>query len=388
MNENNDQFDSGRIFLKYSVVVWVIFLGALVFGVWAYKFKLDEVSTGIGRVVATSKEQLIQSLEGGVLHQLEVREGDIVEKGQLLAQLDRTKLESSVQESRSRYLASLAAVARLEAEANSRAIKFPEEIKDEKDLIKSETALYQSRRRNLDDALKGLREAKRLIEKELAMMSPLVEKGAASNVEILRLKRQLNDLNIQYNDTRTRYFVQVREELAKGNAEIESLRAVIIGRSDSLNRTHLYSPVRGVVKNISITTVGGVISPNGTLMEIIPLDEKLQIETKIMPKDIAYIHPGQSATVKVTAYDYSIYGGLDGEVVLISPDTIRDEISKDYYYRVHIRTSTDSLKSKDGQIKSILPGMICSVDVHTGSKTVLQYLIKPFNKAREALRER
>src|SRR5690606_4833734 len=165
--------------------------------------------------------------------------------------------------------------------------------------------------------------------------------------------------------------------------------ATIKGRSDALSRLVLRSPVRGIVKNIEVSTVGGIIPPGGQLMEIIPLDDQLLIEARMSPRDIAFIHPDQKATVKITAYDYAIYGGLEGEVTSISPDTIQDEVKRDdYYYRVFVRTKSSALANKNGKQFPIVPGMVATVDVHTGSKTVLQYLLKPLNRAREALRER
>ncbi|WP_330566027.1 HlyD family efflux transporter periplasmic adaptor subunit [Pseudomonas yamanorum] len=361
----------------------------LAFTAWAAFFSLDEVSTGTGKVVASSKEQVIKSLEGGVLAGLKVREGDIVDRGQILAQLDRTRIESSVEESASRGRAAQATSARLMAEVNGTPLLFPPDVREEPDLVKAETALYRSRRKSLEESLSGMSEAMRLIRSELNMTEPLVTRGAASAVEVLRLKRQLNDLQNKYTDAQTQYLVKAREELARANAEIEAQQSVTRGRNDSLTRLTFTSPVRGVIKDIEVNTVGGVVPPNGQLMRIVPLDERLQVEARISPRDIAYIHPGQAATVKISAYDYSIYGGLPGKVVLISPDTLQDDVRRDvYYYRVYILTDADSLPGKDGKALPIVPGMIATVDIHTGAKTVLSYLIKPFNKASEALRER
>lgn len=371
---------------------WVVrIIGALlvVLLVWAWLFELDEVSSGTGTVVPSSKEQVIQSLEGGILVELKVREGDVVEAGQVLAQLDRTKTESGVQESASRVRAALATAARLTAEVNGTPLDFPAEVREEPGLIQTETALYQSRRQSLASSLAGVSEAQVLVRRELQLTEPLVKRGAASDVEVLRLKRQINELQTKAADIRSQYQVKAREELAKANAEVEAQRSVTRGRADSLTRLTFTSPVRGIVNDIAVTTVGGVVPPNGKLMEIIPVDEKLLVEARISPRDVAFIHAGQDATVKITAYDYSIFGGLKGKVTTISPDTLQDEVKKDvYYYRVYIRTDSDHLKNKSGKVFSIVPGMIATVDIHTGSKTVLDYLLKPLNKAREALRER
>jgi adhesin transport system membrane fusion protein len=340
-------------------------------------------------VVPSSREQTIQSLEGGILVDLKVREGDIVEAAQVLAQLDRTKTESTVQESASRVRAALAMAARLTAEVGGTPLVFPPEVREEPELVRGETALYQSRREQLGSSLAGVTQALVLMRRELALTEPLVSRGAASDVEVLRLKRQINEAETKAADLKSQYYVKAREDLARANAEIEAQRSVTRGRSDSLTRLTFASPVRGIVKDIAVTTVGGVLPPGGKLMEIVPLDEKLLVEARISPRDVAYIHPGQDATVKVTAYDYSIFGGLPGKVTIISPDTIQDDVKRDvYYYRVYIRTDADHLKNKRGESFPIVPGMIATVDIHTGRKTVLDYLLKPLNKAREALRER
>ena len=374
---------------KASLFIWIICIGLLVLLVWAWLFKLEEVSTGTGKVVPSSKEQIIQSLEGGILTKLNVREGEVVQQGQILAQLDPTRFASNVGESESLLLASKATAARLRAEVNGASLKFPAEVLKEQALVNEETALYHSRRSNLEESLAGLKQALTLVEQELKMTEPLVAKGAASEVEVLRLKRQATDLRNQMNDVRNQYLVKSREELAKANTDIETQSQVVKGKSDTLSRTVFKSPVRGIIKEIDVMTIGGVISQNGKLMTIVPLDEQLLVEARISPRDIAFIHPGQDALVKITAYDYSIYGGLKGKVSIISPDTLRDEVKQDqFYYRVYIRTDSGKLMNKAGKQFSITPGMVATVDIKTGEKTILDYLIKPFNKAQEALRER
>lgn len=374
---------------RATLVAWSLFALLAAFIAWASLLHLDEVTTGSGKVIPSSHEQVIQSLEGGIIHSLMVREGDIVERGQQLAQLDRTKTESSVLESESRLNAALATAARLKAEVNDTELTFPEELDDDVELVKQETALYQARRESLEKGLAGLRQGAELVQRELSLTRPLVTQGAASKVEVLRLERQKNELENKITEMKNQYYVRAREELAKANAEIEAQRSVMKGREDSLTRLTFNAPVRGIVKDIDVTTVGGVIPPNGKLMSLVPLDDQMVIEAKISPRDVAFIHPGQKALVKVTAYDYSIYGGLEGEVTMISPDTLQDEVKRDvYYYRVYIRTDSNHLTNKQGQEFPVFPGMIATVDIKTGSKTILDYLLKPLNKAKEALRER
>lgn len=374
---------------KSSVIIWIIGIGLLVLLSWAWLFKLEEVSTGTGKIIPSSKEQVIQSLDGGILTKLNVKEGEIVERGQVLAQLDPTRFESNVGESESLLVSSRATSARLRAEVTGAPLVFPEEVLKYPKLVKEETALYQSRRANLQESVAGLEQALLLVQQELEMTAPLVAKGAASEVEVLRLKREANDLRNQMNDIRNQYYVNAREELSKANTDVETQQQVVRGKSDTLSRTVFKSPVRGVVKEIDVMTLGGVIPQNGKLMTIVPLDEKLLVEARISPRDIAFIRPDQEALVKITAYDYSIYGGLNGKVAMISPDTLRDEVKQDqFYYRVYIRTDSDKLNNNAGQEFNITPGMVATVDIRTGSKTVMDYLIKPFNKAKEALRER
>ncbi len=335
------------------------------------------------------REQVIESLEGGIVAKLYVKQDDLVEAGQILAQLDPTQASSTFEESAAKYRAALAASARLQAEVNQTALAFPGELDEFPDLVRTETRLYETRRRSLNESVRLIDQSIALIRREVAIGESLIEVGAASNVEVIRLRRQLSELELKKADLRSQYLVEARQQLSEANEQVEALAPVMRGRSDTLSRLTLRSPVKGIVKSMEVSTVGGVIPPNGRLMEIIPLEDQLMIEARMSPRDIAFIHPGQRATVKVTAYDYSIYGGLEGEVATISPDTIQDEVNPEvYYYRVFIRTTSNALVNDAGESFPIVPGMITTVDVHTGQTTVLQYLMKPINRAQEALRER
>jgi adhesin transport system membrane fusion protein len=374
---------------KAKTVVWVMALLIVVVLIWAHFAILDEVSTGDGKVVPISKEQVIQSLEGGIVSKLMVQENQVVERGQLIAQFDPTITESGVGESAATYRAALASSARLTAEVNQTPLTFPDELTGYPELIASETRLYEARQHNLKETLQWIDESLTLSRQELAVNEDLSKMGAASSVEIIRLKRERAELELKKVETSTQYVVEAREQLAKANAEVSSLISVIKGRSDSLARLTLRSPVRGIVKNIEVSTIGGVVPPNGKLMDIIPLGDQLMIEARILPRDIAFIHPDQRATVKITAYDYAIYGGLEGKVITISPDTIQDEVDPEiYYYRVFVKTEKDALENHLGKTFPISPGMVATVDIHTGQKSVMDYLLKPFNKAKEAMRER
>lgn len=380
--DNESLARSGRI---------VTLCGALLLVAWGWASfsTLDEVSTGTGKVIPSSREQVLQSLDGGILVALNVREGQRVEAGEVVARLDPTRSQSNVGESVARYQAALAASARLSAEVNELPLTFPPALNDAPQLVASETRLYNLRRSQFSDSKARVADSLSAVDRELAITRRLAKTGAASNVEVLRLERQRSDLQLKILDLRSQYLVQAREELAKATAEAASLAEIIRGRTDSVTRMTVRSPVKGIVKKIKVNTLGGVIPPNGELMEIVPRDDHLLIETRLSPRDIAFIHPDQSALVKITAYDYAIYGSLKGGVDSISPDTIQDEAKPEvYYYRVFIRTENDYLQNKAGKRFNIVPGMIANVDIKTGEKMVMDYLVKPFNKVKEALRER
>ena len=370
-------------------LVWTLaglFAAALI---WAAFATLDEVATGTGRVVPTSREQIIQSLEGGIMHKLLVQQDSLVEPGQVLAQLDPTQAGSTVEEGAAKYRAALAAAVRLRAEVNETPLIFPPELEEFPELVAAETRLYHDRRQSLASSVALVEESISLLSREISVAESLQKVGAASSVEILRLKRQRTDLQFKAEELRSQYIVEARQALARSEEQVEALEPVVRGRADTLERLTLRSPVRGIVKSIAVSTVGGVVPPNGEVMQIIPMDDRLLIEARMSPQDIAFIYPGQRATVKITAYDYAIYGGLEGEVTSISPDSIRDEVKPDvFYYRVFVRTKEDVLLNKAGKAFPIVPGMVATVDVHTGQKTVLQYLLKPLNRLREGLRER
>ena len=357
--------------------------------VWSHFAVLDEVSTGSAKVVPSMREQVIQSLEGGILTALDVRPDEVVEPGQIIARLDPTRNAADVEESASRYRVALAMVARLQAEISGDELTFPEELSGYPDIIQTERQLYTERRRGFEEKLRLLDDSIALTVEELQMNERLRESGATSQMDVIRLRRQQIDLEMQRSDVVAQYQIETREALVKAEAEIASLRPVVESRSDVVNRMTLRSPVRGVVRNIEVTTIGGVVPPNGRLMDIIPLDDQLMIEARISPRDIAFIRPGLRAMVKISAYDYAIFGGLEGVVDSISPDTIQDEANPDqFYYRVLVRTTSDALVNEEGTAFPIVPGMVATVDIHTGRKSVLTYLIQPFNRASEALRER
>ncbi|OQP33176.1 HlyD family type I secretion periplasmic adaptor subunit [Pantoea latae] len=377
-------------------IVWGgVALMALVL-LWAANFNIEEVTTGSAKVVPSSREQVLQSLEGGILQALLVHEGDTVEKGQVVAKIDPTRAQASFRESANRLLALKAQAARLEAEATGQPLAFPPEVIAEPELVARETDAWKLRKRALDQSIAGYMKSKTLLQKELAMARELSAKALLSRSEVLKLERQANDTELQITERQNRYRSEANDELSKVDVEMASLQETALGRHDTLERTEVRTPVRGIVNSIKINTVGGVIQPGAAIMEVTPLDDQLLVETRIRPSDVAFLAPGQEAIVKISAYDYSIYGGLKGHVQSISPGALKDDESKaarrpgvdDTYYRVMVLTENNTLVKSGSQALRVIPGMTATVDIRTGEKSLLQYLLRPLLRVQEAFREK
>lgn len=372
-----------------SWIIWLTLGALVVFGGWSYFATLDEVTVGAGKVIPASQEQIIESLDGGIISQLLVKKGDFVKKNQVLVKLDPDYFESSVKEASVRVLALQASIERLNAEINKTPLVFSADVQADPELVRQETELYTARKLGIAESVVDLKRSMELIRAELSMTDPLVAKGAASQVAVIRLRRQLSELQSKVNEVLSDYIVQAHESLVKAKAEMEAQKAIMSGREGQLDRMVLTSPVDGIIKEIHVTTLGEVLKSGEKLIEIIPLGGELLIETKISPRDIAYIRPGLAANVKLTAYDSSIYGDIKGVVDIVSPDTIKDDVHPDqYYYRIYVRTSSTSIQNKAGSTFPIMPGMVASVEIKTGAKTVYDYLVKPLNKMKESMRER
>lgn len=374
--------------LYLMLLTLVLFLG------WAHFAEVEEVTEGQGKVIPNSGEQRIQSLEGGILAELYVKEGEVVEKGQPLLKLDATKATAAYQESYNKMIGLLGTVVRLRAEVYGRALAFPPEVQAYPDIVRNEREAFLARKRALEQSVAGLRQSLRLIEQEIALTEPLARRGLVSDIELIKARRQANEIRLQITERQNKFIADANQELVRAESELAQARENAIGREDTMKRTLIRAPVKGTVKNISLTTLGAVIAPGSDIMEIVPLDDALLIEAKISPQDVAFLRPGLPALVKITAYDYAIYGGLEGTLELISPDTLREERQNlgrpgvnDAYYKVIVRTRSASLRRGDKEF-AIIPGMTASVQIKTGRKTVLEYLLKPVFKAREAFRER
>lgn len=382
---------------KHHGQFWVIVLFAVflvVFIIWAYNSPLEEVSRGQGNVIPSSREQVIQSLDPGIITEMKVKEGDVVEKGQVLLKLDDTRSSAVLRESEAKVANLEAMVARLRAEAYGTQLTFPKGISEE--LVKREQAAYAARRRSVIEAVRDLANSKASLDREISITAPMVKQGVVSEVELLRMQRQSNDLALQMAERRNKYAEEANNQLVQSESELAQAKENMAMRADPVDRSLVRAPMRGIVKDIKINTVGGVVNAGQDIMTIVPLDDKLLVEAYINPRDVAFIHPGLPAVVKISAYDYAIYGGLDGKVTLISPDTISNQARTDQlkldpnqvYYRILVQTDGNSLKDKNGKAMPIIPGMIATVDVKTGEKTVFQYLIKPITRMKQALQER
>lgn len=375
---------------KASRTLRVTILAVLLFCVWASVFEIDEVAVGQGKVTPSNKGQIIQSLEGGIVLELLVREGDVVAADQQIATLDPALARSTADEADARIKGLTASSSRLQAEIRGdEKLSFPPLLNEAPELTQRERALFEARRKSLAERTKSVNEMLELAQKELAITEPLQGRGAASEVEVLRLKQKVLELSAKVDQHRSEYSVGAKEELSKVMMELEPLRKNWDGRADKLKRTALNSPVRGVVKDITVRTIGGVVAPGGTLMEIVPIEDRLLIEAELSPRDVAFIRPGQDAVVKLTAYDSAIYGTLPAKVDRVSPDTIEDKQNRGPpNYRIYVRTENAYLMTRDGVHHPIMPGMIATTEIRTGRKTIMSYLLKPLNKAGEALRER
>ncbi|MDH2292307.1 HlyD family efflux transporter periplasmic adaptor subunit [Cobetia sp. 10Alg 146] len=363
-------------------LLWASLLVIALFVAWSSWAEVNEVARGEAKVVPSSRQQTIQSLEGGILDEIMVREGEIVEAGQLLAAIDETRFRSAYMESLSQAQALRATIGRLEAEVLDKAnIEFPEEVRDNEALTATERELFTARRKKRDSALNAVSKEITAAQRQLAVIRPLVKRRAVGEMEMLKLDREIAELKGRQAEIRNTYLQDAYAELADKKSELATLEETTVQRRDQLDRTRLLSPVRGVVNNIAITTRGGVIPPGEEIMQITPLEDTLVFETRIRPQDVAFIAPGMPATIRISAYDYAVYGTLEGKVERISSDTLEEETPRgeESYYRVLVSSETAALEH-NGQTLPIKPGMVATVDIETGERSVLSYLLRPFTR--------
>lgn len=408
-------------------LLYVMFLALVALIAWSAHAPLDEVARGDGRVIPSQQLQVVQSLDGGIVEQILVREGQVVDAGDLLLRIDPTRFVSSLRESRAQFLSLSAEVARLRALTSGTEPNFPEELQSEApEIVAHELRLYQANleelseqiavlQRQMEQREQDLREARAaraqhasslaLSSRELQVTRPLLRSGAVSDVDIIRLEREVSNARGELNraeavisrseaaieearnkvrEVELNVMNRWRTQLSDSRSRLDALSEAETGLADRVKQTDIRSPVRGTVQRLFVNTIGGVVTPGREVVEIIPLDDQLIIEARIAPKDIAFLRPGQQAMIKFTAYDFAIYGGLDAEVQHISADTITDERDNTYYL-VRLRTLTSDF----GNDLPIIPGMTTQVDILTGKKTVLEYLLKPVLRATsQAMTER
>jgi adhesin transport system membrane fusion protein len=327
---------------------------------------------------------LIQSAEGGVIDQIFVREGDLVKRGQVLITLDSAKLSAAVTEGESRVASLKGTLARLDAELFDRPLNFPKEILGYKDIIDNQSMLYAKRRSALNAEVRTLEQVQVLMRQEMNMTEPLVESGDVSRTEVLRLARSLADIGGQIANRRARYIQELQTEYTKVSDELVTAEQALAQRKDSLAYSKIIAPTDGIVKNVRLTTVGGVLRPGDEVMVIVPTGEELILEARVSPRDIAFVRVGQNAGIKFDAYDSAIYGSAKGKVTYVSADTLTEQTSggnEVSYYRAHVTVDLRSMHSAKGMEKVALqPGMAASVEIKTGENTVLRYLTKPISK--------
>jgi adhesin transport system membrane fusion protein len=371
-----------QYFMGLRIVVWALALVLLLFGLWAHSAVLDQITRAQGSVVASSKTQVIQSMDGGTIASLHVKEGDTVEAGQLLVRFDKTRSEAGYLEGRAKMAGLMATVARLQAEVLGKPLKFPREVKPYPDFVQAQTMLYNKRKAAIREELQAIDGMMALARKELAMTAPLLKSGDVSRTEVLRLQRQVVDLQSQKTNRNNKYFQDTQAELSKAQEDLAGVQQNLAQRKSQVDLTELHAPVKGVVKNVRISTRGGVVRPGEEVLQIVPLEDDLVVQVKVSPVDIAFLRIGQAATVKIDAYDYTVYGDLAGQLTYISPDTISEELRQGElpYYRVQVRTEGRRLKGLADDNMDIQPGMTATIEIRTGQRTVLQYLLKPVTK--------
>ena len=379
------------------VATWAVYLmlAALVVAVaWAALAQVDMVTRADSRVIPVGREQVIASLEGGILRELKVREGEAVTAGQPLALLDPTRVEAQQNEGRLKRLALMAMVVRLQAEAGGKPLAFPKELDEVPQVTQGERASYEARRRALGEAVASNQRNQALLEREVAMAQTMSAKGLMSEVEVMRLRRQVNDLNLVTQERVNRFRQDASAELVRAQTELTMLGEQQVVRDDILKRTVLTSPVRGLVKNIRINTLGGVVTAGAPVMEIVPVDDQVLVELRIKPRDIGFVRVGHPVEIKLSAYDFTVYGSLHGTVDTLSPDAIGDgdrnqanSGAESGWYRALVRADASTLKA-GGKPLTVLPGMVGTAEIRTGRRSVLSFILRPMMKATEAFTER
>ena len=363
-------------------IISAILLGALV--TWAAFAQVDQISRAPGQIIPAGRTQLIQSAEGGVIDRIFVREGDLVKRGQVLVTLDSAKLVAAVAEGESKVASLKGTLARIEAELFDRPLNFPKEVLAYTDVVENQSMLYSKRRAALSAEVRTLEQVQALMRQELNMTEPLLASGDVSRTELLRIQRSLADVGGQIANRRARYVQDLQAEYTKISDDLVTAEQALAQRKESLAYSKIIAPTNGIVKNVRLTTVGGVLRPGDEVMQIVPTGEQLIVEARVSPKDIAFVRAGQSAGIKFDAYDPSIYGSARGKVTYVSADTLTEQTAdgrEGSYYRAHVTVDLRSMHAPYGKEKvELQPGMTANVEIKTGDNTILRFLTKPISK--------
>ena len=387
--------DERRTSRKLVAIIGFALIAALL---WAASFDLEEITRGTGKVIPSSREQVIQSLDSGVLAELLVREGDAVVKDQVLLRIDDARSGPVFREAREKWIALSAQAARLQAEAYGTDIQFPNHVKNQASVVQRETQAYLARKQALNEEMAAMQQSLSQLSRELSLTEPLVEQGVMSEVELLRLKRQYADMQSRMAERRNRYLTDASNEWVRVESELSQTRENTLAREDAFKKTVIKAPMDGIVKNVQQTTLGAVIQSGQTILEIVPVQDNMLVEAYVKPSEVAFLKVNQAAVVKLSAYDFNKYGGLEAVLDHISPDTLRDENKprkpgnapvdlEEGYYRILVRI-VDQRLERHGMQMNATPGMTATVEIKTGQKTVLEYLLRPLQAMTQALRER
>jgi membrane fusion protein, adhesin transport system len=364
------------------LTLWVALAGSIALIYWAAWAEIDQITRASGQIIVSERTQVVQATEGGALKKLLVKEGDVVKKGQLLGVLQRTRAQAAVNDSAAKVAALRITLARLSAEVYGQPLQFPPALLEYREYIQNQTALYNQRKLALSEELAALSNSLKLANEELTMNQPLLQAGDVSRADVLRLQRQASDIQSQITNKRNKYLQDAQAEMSKAREDLSSQSEALADRSQLLGNTELIAPADGIIKNIKISTLGGVLRPSEELLQIVPTGGHLIIEAKLKPAEVAFIRVGLPATIKLDAYDYSIFGSMRGIVSYISPDTLSEDTKQGelVYYRVQIKITDREFKATAAQNIELRPGLTALVEIKTGTRSVLTYLTKPISK--------
>jgi adhesin transport system membrane fusion protein len=364
---------------------WVlrgIVLALAILLLWAAWAEIDQVTRAPAQLIASSRTQLVQSVDGGVVTELHVAEGDVVKAGQLLVTLEKSRAGAAVDDTRAKVAALKITLTRLQAEVYEKPLRFDPELLEFSDYIRNQTDLYNKRRTAFREDIRALTGIMNLAKQELAINQQLLANGDVSKADVLRLERSVADLNAQLVSKRNKYFQDVQAEMTKAQEELSTQSEILKDRTQILDQTELFAPMAGVVNNIRINTLGGVVRAGEVVLELLPTGDDLIAEAKVSPADIAFVEIGQRASVKLDAYDSTIFGAMNGEVSYISPDVLKEETRQGEvaFYRVHVRILGQEFTGNAAQSIELRPGLTATVDIKAMERTVLSYLLKPVMK--------